>query len=86
MKKIFTEKAPAPGGHYSQATKQAGFIFVSGQLPINPETGEKIFGNIEMQTSQVLKNMLAIVEAAGANLEDIMKVTVYISDIELWAE
>ncbi|HEX9970713.1 MAG TPA: Rid family detoxifying hydrolase, partial [bacterium] len=60
-------------------------VFVSGQLPIDPATGEKIFGSIEAQTNQVLKNVAAILKAAGSSLDRVLKTTVYVSDIQLWA-
>ena len=84
MKKIHTPYAPTPGGHYSQAIIHNGLVYVAGQLPINPVTGEKITGSIEDQTEQVIKNVEAILEAAGCGLENIIKTTVYISDIQLW--
>jgi len=59
-------------------------IFVSGQLPVNPETNEKILGSIEDQAHQALKNLKAILEAAGSNLQNVIKTTVYITDISLW--
>ena len=84
MKKILTDKAPKPAGHYSQAIVNDNIVYVSGQLPINPETGEKNTGAIEEQTLQVLKNLSAILEAANSNIKNVLKTTVYISDINLW--
>jgi len=84
VRRIDTDKAPKPGGHYAQGVSQSGFVFVSGQLPIVPATGEKIKGSIEEQTQQVLENVLAVVEAAGSDKSRILKTTVYVSDIELW--
>jgi 2-iminobutanoate/2-iminopropanoate deaminase len=84
MEFIKTSKAPAPAGHYSQAVVYNDLIFISGQLPINPETNRKITGSIEEQADQVLKNVKAILEAAGSNLQNVLKTTVYISDISLW--
>ena len=84
MKKITTSKAPAPGGHYSQAIVHNGLIYVSGQLPVEPQTGEKILDSIEAQTEQVMKNLKAILEAAGSSLSQVIKTTVYIADIQLW--
>lgn len=81
---ISTKKAPKPAGHYSQATVFRDLVFVSGQLPINPVTGEKKVGTIEEQTLQVLENVAAILEAAGSGKGNVLKVTIYISDIELW--
>jgi 2-iminobutanoate/2-iminopropanoate deaminase len=86
MKKIQTDKAPNPAGHYSQAVVHNGMVFVSGQIPIDPLTGEKITGSIEDQTAQVLKNLTAILEASGSSLEQVLKVTVYITDISLWGK
>ena len=84
MEFIETSNAPIPAGHYSQAVIAGNLIFISGQLPINPATKEKTIGTIEEQTLQVLKNIKAIIEEAGGNLHDIIKTTVYISDISLW--
>ena len=84
MKKIQTDNAPIPAGHYSQAIVHNGLVYVSGQLPIDPLTGEKKTGPIEHQTRQVLKNLSAILEASGSSLARVLKVTIYISDISLW--
>jgi 2-iminobutanoate/2-iminopropanoate deaminase len=84
MEPILTPNAPKPGGHYSQAMVHNGFVFVAGQLPIDPESGEKNLGSIEEQTELVLKNTAAILEAAGSGVDGIIKTTVYVSDIGLW--
>lgn len=84
MEAIFTPNAPKPGGHYSQAVVHNGFVFVAGQLPVDPETGDKNLGSIEEQTLLVLKNTEAILEAAGSGIDMIIKTTVYVSDIGLW--
>lgn len=81
---VSTKNAPEPAGHYSQAIVHNDLVFVSGQLPINPETGEKIVTSIEEQTLQVLHNLKAVLEAAGSSIDRVLKVTVYISDISLW--
>jgi 2-iminobutanoate/2-iminopropanoate deaminase len=86
INKILTTEAPVPAGHYSQAVIYNGLIFISGQIPVVPITGEKLTGSIDEQTLQVLKNIKAITEAAGSNISKILRVTVYISDIELWGE
>jgi len=78
---IFTENAPKPIGPYSQAVKVGNFLFISGQIPITPETGELIPGDIKAQTRQVLENIKAIVEAAGGSLNNIVKVNVYLKDM-----
>ena len=86
MKKIQTDRAPVPAGHYSQAVVHGGLVFISGQLPVDPLTGEKITGSIEEQTRQVLKNLSAILDASGSSIDQVLKVTVYISDISLWGK
>ena len=82
MKLIQTPTAPQPAGHYSQAIVHNGLIFVSGQLPINPQNGEKVLGSIEDQTLQVLQNVEAILHSAGSGIENILKTTIYISNIK----
>ncbi|MBA3805617.1 MAG: RidA family protein [Acidobacteria bacterium] len=84
IKPVLTGDAPAPGGHYSQAVVHNGLIYISGQLAINPQTGEKILGPIEEQTEQVLVNIAAILRAAGSDLSRVLKMTIYISDMSLW--
>lgn len=85
IRTIHTQNAPTPGGHYSQAVVYNGLVFVSGQLAIDPQTGEKKLGSIEEQTEQVLKNVAEILKAANSDLSRVLKMTVYISDISLWA-
>ncbi|MGH9945182.1 MAG: Rid family hydrolase, partial [Pyrinomonadaceae bacterium] len=82
--KIQTPDAPAPAGHYSQATVHRGVVYVAGQLAIEPRTGEKKLGSIEEQTEQALENVGAILKAAGSDLGRVLKMTIYISDIGLW--
>jgi len=84
IKPVLTANAPAPAGHYSQAVVHNGLIYISGQLAINPQTGEKILGPIEEQTEQVLVNIGAILRAAGSDLSRVLKMTIYISDMSLW--
>ena len=84
MEVILTPNAPKPAGHYSQAIVHNNLVYVSGQLPIDPESGEKRIGSIEEQTEQALKNLSEILKAAGSSLNQVIKTTVYISDIELW--
>lgn len=81
---ILTPNAPIPAGHYSQATVHNGVVYVAGQLPIEPGTGNKVLGEIEEQTEQTLRNVVAILAAAGSGLAHVLKVTVYITDIDLW--
>ena len=83
---IFTEKAPKPIGPYSQAIKVGNFLFISGQIPVDPESGKLVEGDIGAQTHQVLKNIRAIVEAAGGTLNNVVKVTVYLDDMDDFAE
>ena len=80
MKFISTDKAPSAIGPYSQATVVNGMVFVSGQIPLDPESG-KLETDIEKATLRSLTNVLAIVEAAGSKLEDIAKVNVFVKDI-----
>ena len=83
---IFTEKAPKAIGPYSQAVKAGGFLFVSGQIPINPETGDLMISSIEEQANQVILNLKSICEAAGSGLEDIVKLTIYLTDLGNFAK
>jgi 2-iminobutanoate/2-iminopropanoate deaminase len=78
---ISTEKAPAAVGPYSQGVSTGNLIFTSGQLPIVPETGELITGDIQKAARQSLENVKAILAEAGATLEDVIKVTVFVSDM-----
>ena len=78
---LSTAKAPGAVGPYSQGIKGNNMIFVSGQLPIEPESGELLKGNIEKETEQCIKNVLAVLEAGGGKLEDIAKGKIYITDM-----
>ncbi|CAN5171499.1 RidA family protein [soil metagenome] len=82
---VQTPNAPAPAGHYSQATVHRGVVYVAGQLAIDPRTGEKKLGSIEEQTEQALRNVGEILHAAGSDLNRVLKMTIYISDISLWS-
>ena len=84
MREVFSPNAPKPAGHYSQAVIHDNIIYVSGQLPIDPATGQKRLGSIEEQTEQVLKNLAEIIKTAGSDINKVIKTTVYISDIQLW--
>lgn len=75
---INTKRAPAPVGAYSQAVRAGGFVFVSGQIPVNPETGELVFSDITEQTERVLVNIRNILQEAGMDLDDVVKTTVYL--------
>ena len=80
--RIQTENAPAAIGPYSQAIKAGGFVFVSGQIPIDPQTGQFVPGGIAEQTRQVLKNLAAVLEAAGSSLDRVVKTTVFLADMK----
>ncbi|HOA63382.1 MAG: RidA family protein [Acholeplasmataceae bacterium] len=82
MKIINTKNAPAAIGPYSQAILVNNILFTSGQIPINPETNEIVSSDIEEQTKQVLKNIKAILEEAGYNLNDVAKTTIYLKDLQ----
>ncbi|MCR4395475.1 MAG: RidA family protein [Candidatus Saccharicenans sp.] len=87
MKKaIQTDRAPRAIGPYSQAIRANGFIFVSGQIPLDPARGEIVGTTIEEQTHQVLKNIQAILEAAGSSMAEVVKATVYLSDMNDFAK
>ena len=83
--RVQTENAPAAIGPYSQAIKINGFVFVSGQIPIDPRTGEFVEGGIREQTEQVLKNLAAVLEASGSSLDQIVKTTVFLADMQDFA-
>lgn len=84
MKTAHTHEAPQPVGHYAQAIAHNGFVFVSGQLPIDPATGKPVDGTVEEQTSRALENVLAILRAGGSDRSLVVETTVYVFDIELW--
>ena len=80
--RIQTENAPAAIGPYSQAIKAGGFVFVSGQVAIDPQTGQFVAGGITEQTARVLKNLQAVLEAAGSSLDQVVKTTVFLADMK----
>jgi len=82
MKEIIaTDQAPRAIGPYSQAVRWCNFVFASGQIPIDPATGEFVAGGIAEQTERVLKNLTAVVEAAGVAMDQIVKTTVFLADL-----
>jgi 2-iminobutanoate/2-iminopropanoate deaminase len=85
IRTVFTENAPKPGGHYSQAVVSNGLVFVAGQLSIDPATGARLTGSIEQQTEQCLKNIAEILKASGSDRRSVLRMTIYVSDIELWS-
>lgn len=78
---ISTDRAPGAIGPYSQAVKAGNMVFCSGQIPIDPQTGEFVSENVAEQTEQVFKNLMAVLEAAGTNLGDVVKTTVFLADM-----
>jgi 2-iminobutanoate/2-iminopropanoate deaminase len=83
---IATDNGPKAIGPYSQAVKANGFIFVSGQIPLDPKTQSLIEGDIAKQTERVLENLKGIVEAAGSSLDRVVKTTVFLSDMNDFAK
>jgi len=83
---IETEGAPRPIGPYSQAIRAGGFVFVSGQIALDPATGTVTGNDAACQTRQVMKNLSAILEAAGSGLDKVVKTTIYLTDLEDFAE
>jgi 2-iminobutanoate/2-iminopropanoate deaminase len=81
MKPVSTPNAPGAIGPYSQAIRAGDFLFLSGQIPLDPSTGQLISGGIAEQTHQVLKNLGAVLEAAGASFSHVVKTTVYLADM-----
>lgn len=78
---VATKEAPQAIGPYSQAVRAGGFIFLSGQIPLDPQTGEFVAGGVSEQTEQVLRNLSKVLEAAGTSLESVVKTTVYLADM-----
>ena len=83
MKKkvIQTEKAPRAIGPYSQAIRAGSFLFLSGQIPLDPKTGELVKGDIRQQTKQVLENLKGVLESEKLEMKDVVKVTIFLKDI-----
>ena len=79
---VQTKQAPDAIGPYSQAVIVNGFVFTSGQIPIDPATGQFVSGGIAEQTQQVLKNLAAVLQAAGSDLQHVVKTTVYLADMQ----
>ncbi|MDR0689453.1 MAG: RidA family protein [Spirochaetaceae bacterium] len=81
MKKIHTEAAPAAIGPYSQAVVSGALVFTSGQIPLSPETGQVVGASVTEQTEQVIKNLKAVLEAAGSDLLRVVKTTCFLADM-----
>ncbi len=82
MQIISTNNAPAAVGPYSQAIRTANIVFLSGQIPLDPQSGELVEGDITKQTERVLENLKAVCEAAGGSLEKVTKCTVFLTDLK----
>lgn len=82
---VSTTSAPAAIGPYSQATKIGNFVFTSGQIPLDPATGQVVAGTVEEQTRLVLTNLTAVLEAAGSSLDKVVKTTVFIKNMNDFA-
>ena len=78
---VKTEKAPAAIGPYSQGIRSGGFLFCSGQIPLDPATGKMVEGGIKVQTERVLQNLEAVLASGGASLRSVVKTTVYLADL-----
>lgn len=86
MKRIIqTNKAPAAIGPYSQAVEVGNLLFISGQIPLDPETGAMVSGGVDVQTRRVLDNLKAVAEAAGKSLTEVVKCTVFLADMNDFA-
>ena len=83
---VKTEGAPGAIGPYSQAVVAGGFVYASGQIPIDPGTGQFVEGGVREQTAQVLRNLSRVLEAAGSSLGRVVKTTVYLADMDDFAE
>ena len=82
---IYTDKAPAPIGPYSQAVKAGNFLYLSGQIPMDAATGEIVNESIQAETTQVMKNIVALLTEANATTANIVKTTIFLSDMSLFA-
>lgn len=78
---VVTEQAPAAIGPYSQAVRVGNMVFFSGQIPLDPQNGEVVEGGIEVQTEQVMRNMAAVLKAAGLGFESVVKTTIFLVDL-----
>lgn len=83
---IYTENAPAPIGPYSQAVQTGNMLFISGQIPIDPETNQLISGSIRDEAKQVMQNLQALLTTAGFSFENVVKTTIFLSDMKHFAD
>jgi len=86
MRSIQPPNQPTPKGHYSPGIEHDGLVYVSGQLPMDLDTREPFAGDIETQTELALQNVEAVLKAAGSDLNHVLQMTIYVSDIELWGK
>lgn len=86
IRALETQQAPAPKGHYAQGIVHGGLVYVAGQLPLDPVTGEPTGGDAAAQAERTLRNVEAVLEAAGSSLAKLLSVTVYVTDLALWEE
>ena len=84
MRAVRSDAAPAPVGPYSQAIAHGGLLFVSGQIPLDPATGQLVEGGIEAQVERVLQSLAAVLEAGGSSLAQVLRTTVYLADLSLF--
>lgn len=82
---IKTPRAPAAIGPYSQGVRAGGFIFISGQIPLDPTSGEVVNGDVAQQTDRVMRNIRAILDDSGGTLEDVVKTTIFLADMNDFA-
>lgn len=86
MRAVQPAAMPAPAGHYSPGIVASGLVFVSGQLPMDPATGKVVEGGIDAQTERALRNVELVLTAAGSRLSQVLQMTIYISDGDLWGQ
>ena len=86
MNKIHTEKAPAAVGPYSQAVEAGGIIYTSGQIPLDPESGQLVDGDIKQQADRAIKNVIAVLEAAGTSADKVIKTMCFLADMDDFAD
>jgi len=83
-REVRSESAPAPVGPYSQAVVHEGLVYVSGQIPLDPATGEVVEGEIEAQAARAFANLRAVLEAAGSGIERVLRTSIYLTDLSLF--
>ncbi len=86
MEYIQTDNALKPAGSYSQGIVHNGLLYISGQLPIHPDSGEKVTGTITAQTQRVFDNLKLILKQANTDLNQVLKMVIYVSDVQMWGE